>query len=177
MAGKTLVFDKDRVGHWVFSMVGGVFDPTTSSAIGLEQNGQLIAGVVFDNYNHRSVCMHVAAVPGARWVTKEYLRVCFDYPFNQLKVCKIIGLVDSTNTPARRFDEHLGFVQECVITEAGRFGDLLVYTMTRQQCRLIGESNGRQTRCPSNTCLRRGRAGHCRRQPRSSPCRHGGQPG
>lgn len=80
--------------------------------------------------------MHVAG-EGKRWMTKEYLRVCFDYPLNQLKVKKILGLVDSTNMDARKFDEHLGFELEACIKGAGPKGDLLIYSMTAEQCRFL----------------------------------------
>lgn len=144
-----IVVDRDLVGPWVCARTGGRFAAGDSSAIGLlsPTTNELIAGVLFDMWNGRSICMHVAAVPGARWMTKEYLWVCFDYPFNQVGVSKIIGLVDSTNAPARRFDEHLGFVQEAVIQGAGKVGDLLIYTMTRQQCRFLGmgEKHGRKS--------------------------------
>ena len=147
MLPKRIVFDIERIGIWVCARTGGQFELSGSVAIGLEQDGQLIAGVLFDQYNGRSICMHVAAVEGARWLTKEYLRVCFDYPFNQAKVNKIIGLVDSTNHTARRFDEHLGFTLAATLEDAGKYGDLLIYSMTRQQCwflKKMGIQNGRQ---------------------------------
>jgi RimJ/RimL family protein N-acetyltransferase len=83
--------------------------------------------------------MHVASVPGKRWMTREYLRVCFDYPFNQLKVKKIIGLVDSQNTDALKFDENLGFVTEYILQDAGKTANLHILSMTRQQCRFLKE--------------------------------------
>lgn len=108
------------------------------AAIGLKDAyGNLIAGVLFDNYNGASIQMHVAAEPGARWMTREYLHCCFAYPFRQLAVRKIVGLVSCTNLPARRFDEHLGFHLEATLTDAHPDGDLLVYTMTKQQCRWL----------------------------------------
>lgn len=145
MPSKLITFDSQRVGTWVCDKTGGTYDPC-SVAIGLEQHGELIAGVLFDQYNGKSICMHVAAV-GPNWLTREYLAVCFDYPFNQAKVTKILGLVDSKNTLARRFDEHLGFRLEATIEDAGKDGDLLIYSMTRQQCRYLKEmgiQNGRQ---------------------------------
>ena len=138
-----IVFDANRVGQWVCERTGGTYFEGSGQGIGLEKNGELIAGVVFDDYNHRSVRMHVAAI-GKRWMNYAYLWTCFDYPFNQLKVNKIIGLVDSTNADARKFDEHIGFNLEAVIPDAGREGDLLIYTMTRQQCRWLGERHGRE---------------------------------
>lgn len=110
-------------------------------AIGLKQNGEWVAGVIYDHYNTVSVAMHVAAT-GRDWLNREFLRICFDYPFNQLKVKKIIGLVDESNHQARKFDEHLGFRLEAVIEDACKGGQLLIYTMTRQECRFIGENHG-----------------------------------
>jgi RimJ/RimL family protein N-acetyltransferase len=108
------------------------------------QNGSIIAGVLFDDWNGATIRMHVAAEEGKRWMTKEYLRVCFYYPFVQLKVHKIIGLVCSSNMQARKFDEHLGFVREATISGATSKGDLLIYTMTREQCRFLEIRNGRK---------------------------------
>jgi len=144
----TITFDLDWVGPWVCQRTGGRYSNVDSAAIGLIGNDDgLRAGVLFDNYNGRSACMHVAAVSGARWMTREYLWVCFDYPFNQLGVTKLIGLVDSTNVPAQKFDENLGFVLEATIKSAGKVGDLLIYTMERSQCRFLemGEKHGRKS--------------------------------
>lgn len=102
------------------------------------KDGALIAGVLFDNFTGRSVQMHVAGT-GKRWLTREFLNFCFRYPFEQLKVNKVVGLVDSTNAAALRFDLHLGFQQEAVIKDAGKVGDTIILTMTREQCRFLGE--------------------------------------
>lgn len=136
------MFDKDRIGPWVCKITGGKYEKAISAGIGLEKNGELIAGVLYDSWNGRSVCMHVAAKPGARWMTREFLWMSFDYPFNQLKVNQIIGLVDSTNQQARAFDEHIGFRVAAVIPDAGKSGDLMIYTMHRNECRWIREKHG-----------------------------------
>ncbi len=137
MPTKRIVFDVERIGPWVCERTGGEYQ-ATDAAIGLERDGKLIAGVLYDSYMVNSICMHVAA-EGANWLNREFLQIVFDYPFNQAKVNKILGLVDSTNTQACRFDEHIGFVLEATIKDAGRHGDLLIYSMTRQQCRYLKE--------------------------------------
>jgi RimJ/RimL family protein N-acetyltransferase len=135
---KRVVWDRPaEVARWVCERVGGSYDPGSMTALGLERDGVLIAGVMFDHYNGRSVAMHVAG-DGGHWMTREFARACFGYAFNQLRVGKVLGFVDSTNTAARRYDEHLGFVLEATITGAGKTGDLLIYSMTPQQCRWIG---------------------------------------
>jgi len=140
---KTIVFDHSRVSRWVCERTGGQPDGL-GQAIGLEQDGRLIAGVMYDNYNGRSICMHVAGE--GSWMNREYLRVCFDYPFRQLKVNQLIGLVDGSNLAARRFDEHLGFKLQCVIPGAGPVGDLCIYSMSPSECRFLQleERHGRQ---------------------------------
>lgn len=107
--------------------------------MGLWKNGDLVAGVLYDNFTGRSVQMHVASDGTKRWMSKAFLYLAFDLPFNKWRVNKIIGLVDSTNIDAQRFDENIGFHLEHVVTDAGPKGDLLIYTMTRQQCRFLKE--------------------------------------
>jgi len=148
---KTIVWDRPaEVGRWVCSRIGGSFDASSATAIGLERDGELIAGVVFDHFNGRSISMHVAG-EGGHWMTRGYAKACFGYVFNQLKVKKVIGLVDSANLAARRYDEHLGFRLESVITDAGREGDLLIYTMTAGECRWLGEKHGQQVLAAAGT--------------------------
>jgi RimJ/RimL family protein N-acetyltransferase len=133
----SIVWDQpEHVGTWVCERTGGKYSSVDSAAIGLERNGSLIAGVLFDHYNGRSIAMHVAA-DGPHWLNRAYLKACFAYPFIQLGVEKILGLVDSMNVAARRFDEHLGFVLEATIRDAAPHGDLLIYSMTADQCRFI----------------------------------------
>jgi RimJ/RimL family protein N-acetyltransferase len=124
----------ERVGRWVCARTGGQWMPGEGMAIGLERDGDLVAGVMFDHYNGRSIAMHVAGA-GMRWCTRAFRAAVFGYPFLQLKVAKVLGLVDSTNLQARRFDEHLGFRLEARIADAAPSGDLLIYSMTAAQCR------------------------------------------
>lgn len=118
------------------------FFPLNPSAnqvgIGLEEDGELIAGVVYDDYNGSNIWMHVAAIPGKRWLNREYLWFCFHYPFEQLGVSRVSGWVEEDNLEARRFDEHLGFKPEAVLAGAGSSGqDVIIYRMWRHECRFI----------------------------------------
>lgn len=133
---KRIVCDEPaRVCQFVSERMG-VSSWSAATSIGLEEDGALIAGVVFDYYNGASICMHVAAI-GRRWMTRDYLWYCFHYPFNELKVKRITGLVPESNLDARRFDENLGFKLETRLTDAHPDGDVLVYKMTREDCRFL----------------------------------------
>jgi len=126
------------VGPWVCARTGGEFSPIGSSTIGLlDEDGTVVAGAVYDNFNGTSICVHLAG-EGRNWLNREFLRAGFRYPFDQLKVKKLLGLVPSTNMLARRFDEHCGFQLEAVVTEAAQDGaDLLIYSMRRENCRFL----------------------------------------
>lgn len=137
MARFRVVLDRSKVvGPWVCERLKARFDPDSDAAIGLERDGVLIAGAVFDNYRGASICVHVAS-EGSHWLTRDFLRAVFSYAFDTAAVHKVIGPVDSYNTQARRFDEHLGFVLEATLSGASTNGDLCLYTMTRQQCRFL----------------------------------------
>lgn len=131
---RLVIGDDARVGPWVCARTGGEY--VRGATIGMERGGELIAGVLFDNWNGRSMAMHVAG-EGAHWLTRTYLRVAFTYAFRQMRVAKLLGLVDSTNEAARRFDEHLGFRLEARVANAAPKGDLLIYSMTAAECRYL----------------------------------------
>jgi RimJ/RimL family protein N-acetyltransferase len=108
-----------------------------SKGIGLERDGELIAGVVYEGYNTQNVWMHVGTTPGKKW-TMEYLRYCFYYPFVELDCKRVSGYVEASNSAARRFDEHLGFQQEAVLKGAASDGgDVVLYVMRREDCRYV----------------------------------------
>lgn len=133
---KIIADDPNRVGAFVSRIMGDA-EWSCQRAIGLEEDGELIAGVVYDNYNGASICMHVGAIPGKRWMTREFLWFAFYYPFVQLGVKRITGLVPESNLLARKFDEHLGFELEAVLQDAHPDGSVFVYRMFKDQCRFL----------------------------------------
>ncbi len=137
---KQIIVREDHiVGPWVCERTGGTYVPGDSSTMGLaDAHGNLVGGVLFDHYNGRSIAMHVAG-DGRRWLNREFIRACFDYVFNQLGVHKVIGMVPSWNKGALRFDFKLGFEKEAVIEDAVPGGDLIILSMTRDQCRWLSQ--------------------------------------
>lgn len=107
-----------------------------SAGIGWARDGELIAGVVYNEYNHVNINMHVASV-GRHWLTRPFLREAFDYPFNRAKVKRITAFIEDENKAAIRFDEHLGFKYETRLKDAYINGDILIYVMRREDCRWV----------------------------------------
>jgi RimJ/RimL family protein N-acetyltransferase len=137
---KTVVYGQnERVLQWVGERIDEEDFGPGSVGIGLEENNELIAGVAFNMYTKASICMHVAAMPGRRWMTRDYLWRCFAYPFLQLNCNRITGLVRVDNLDAQRFDEHLGFEKEGVLRKAHTDGtDMIIYGMLKEDCRWLG---------------------------------------
>ena len=113
-------------------MVGGM------KGIGLEKDGELIAGALYEGYNGQNVWAHLAGMPGKRWMTREFLRYGFHYPFNEMGVKRISGYVNASNTQARRLNEHFGYQEEARLTGAAPDGgDVILYVMWRENCRFL----------------------------------------
>ncbi len=103
----------------------------------LQDDGTPVAVCMFTDYNSANVNMHISAEPGKNWLNREYLWYCFHYPFVELGVNRLTGIVPSANAQARKFDENLGFTLEATLKDAHPEGDLLVYVMTKDQCRWL----------------------------------------
>lgn len=134
---KIILMQSEKVIHWLAGKLGE--KPCDKAiGIGLESNGELQAGVVFESSMQNSVCMHVASNGTRHWMTPAFLAFCFRYPFLQLKCERITGLVRADNMDAQRFDEHLGFVREGRLRRACTDGtDLIVYGMLKEECRFL----------------------------------------
>lgn len=125
-----------HVVKWVEKRVRGSFDG--ARGIGLSNDGELCAGVVYEDWNGVNVVCHIAS-EGRIWATRWYLGIIFDYPFVQLGVNRITVAVGEGNKDSRRFVEHLGFTREANLTGAHPTGDLIIYRMWKTDCRFLRE--------------------------------------
>jgi len=115
----------------------GVMPSNAAQAITCIENGDVIAGVIYDCYNGGSIQAHIW-MDADHTPSKEWFAAIFDYPFNQLKVKKIIGQVRSNNLEAIALDEHFGFILEAIIEDYYEEGESLrVYSMRKEQCRVL----------------------------------------
>jgi len=106
--------------------------------LGLVSDSEMVAGVIYDEYNGHNIFMHVAARHEKNWLTREYLRLSFHYPFNQLGCSRVTGWIEDSNTKSKRFAEHLGFKKEAVLNGAATDGgDVILYRMLREECKYV----------------------------------------
>lgn len=130
-----------HVGQWVSDYTGGAFDPNRSVALGLERNGELVAGTVYENWNGVSVVCHIV------WhkVTPRYVAAAFDYPYNVANVDKIIGPISSNHTRALALVSKMGFSEEARIKGAAHdSGDIVLMTQTPDKCRFLEPRYGKK---------------------------------
>lgn len=116
-------------------IMGAVYAPQSQTAIGLYKDKEPQAAVIYENWNGRSVVAHMA-ITGR--ITRKYLFVIFDYAFRQMAVEKVILPVQSTNAKSIKFVLHLGFAEEARIRDAAPNGDVILYTMSKAECRFLG---------------------------------------
>ncbi len=107
-------------------------------ALGIERDGELVAGVLYEGFSRYNVWMHVAAIPGSGWLNRTTLKLFFSYPFDQMGVRRVSAYVYASNAVGRRFNEHLGFKPEATLTGAAPDGgDVIFYSMWRKDCRYV----------------------------------------
>lgn len=131
---KTIIIgQKERVAQWVSSKMGKQSAWSAYEAIGLEQDGELIGGVVIDGYTRNVRCSIHCSGEGKKWLNRTFLSVVFGYVFNQLKCKAVVNPVDISNEASIRFTSHLGFTEAVRIPEA----ELVIFTMPRADCRWL----------------------------------------
>lgn len=93
-----------------------------------------------DFYAGGSIRMHVKAYT-PNWITREFLWLAFDYPFNQLGVPKALGTVQGDNYFASNFARKLGFrlVTEVPEVFPNRI-PLLILEMNKSDCKWLDYS-------------------------------------
>jgi len=139
---------QDELGEWLCSRTGGTYVKGDTTYIGLETNGKIVGVAGYEGFNRASVRVHLA-VDGK--ITPEFLWFGFYYPFEQLKVRKLIGLVSSSNKKALRLNKHFGYVQEGLIRDAAPDGDIHILTMTKEQCKFLRKDHGIKIQSASRT--------------------------
>jgi RimJ/RimL family protein N-acetyltransferase len=97
-----------------------------------------IGGALYDGFTGAVIHVHLYTNPGRR-LSRRFLYCAFDYPFNQLGITKLIGQVPSDNTAAWKLNSHFGFTVEAVIDNYFPTSDLILMSMTRDQCHVLNK--------------------------------------
>ena len=138
-----LAFNDDAIGRYVAETAKCAFHPGLDTTIGVvddshgpESPAYVRGGVIFTGYTGASIWIHVAG-RDEKWITRDMLAVTFHYPFRQLGVGRLFGIVEATNQPALDFDLKLGFQIAAVLPGMFASGAGLVVMMERSECRWL----------------------------------------
>ena len=134
-----LTTDENLLGPWAWKLMGsGEWHSQGKTALGeLADDGGIKWAAIFDNYEPGgSIHIHIA-IDNPKHVTRQAISAVFEYPFYQLGVKKVLGIVNSENHAALAFDLRLGFQVEHVVKDAYDMGDMYILSMTQEQCRWI----------------------------------------
>lgn len=125
------------VVRWTEARLSHRFRDPGAFGIGLERDGALVAGVVFDQRLHHDVHAHIAADHGAL-TSRRYLYAIHHYPFFMLGVRRISVCVRAGNHASAKLATDLGFALEGVKRAGYADGeDMLQLGMLKEDCRWL----------------------------------------
>ena len=130
MAESRLVFDdKQRVADWVSDQMPNGATWHDYYAMGAEVNGDLVSGIVFEEYNGHNANVHIAVSKPTK-LFLDLLDHAFVYAFQTMGVQRLTGLVEADNQKALQLDINIGFKIEAVMKSAGSSGqDVLLLVL------------------------------------------------
>lgn len=141
MSAKLIYGEEHRLLPWALERIGLASFRRDAYTIGLERDGELVAVVVFDNFSDVDANMHIASDGTGRWMNKDLLLAAFAYPFVQLGLRRLTGMVPASNKQAIAFDENIGFVREGYHPHATPDGDIVTLGLLRKNCRFISKEH------------------------------------
>ncbi|MGI9345511.1 MAG: GNAT family N-acetyltransferase [Gammaproteobacteria bacterium] len=115
----------------------------TAHAIGVRNENEPLAVTVYNNFKSRpngTVYMCDASIVSIspRWCNRSVLRQLFHYPFVILGVLRLQTICEAKNPRIRKFNQHLGFIEEGILREAWDMGgDAVVWSMLPHECKWL----------------------------------------
>lgn len=137
-----LIYGQDeRLLPWAAERIGIERFRDDARAIGIGTETEIRGVAVYDTITACDCNMHVASDGSARWLTPEFLVHAFSYPFIQLGLRRVTGIVKASNARALEFDRRLGFVQEGYCRHAFPDDDAFILGMLREHCPFIPQEH------------------------------------
>lgn len=115
----------------------GQFRPDVKT-ITLKRDGEIVGSAAFDNFTVTDCQIHCVSDGTRRWLTREFLKLVFIYPFIQLGYNRLTALVSMNNADSLRFIKNIGFVEEGLARRAGVDGeDVQIFGLLKEECKYI----------------------------------------
>lgn len=125
----------DAAVAWAKEQIGAEGIGQDCAAVSLvDDQGEFLAVCVFSSYIGTNIDMHLAARPGAHWLSRSYYNAVMALPFDVLQVPRITGLIRGSNLHTQRFAGRMGFQYEGRMRKIFADGeDLVLYGFLREE--------------------------------------------
>ncbi len=108
-----------------------------AKGLGLERNGTLVAGVIYENFNPHCATIHIAVQDPAA-LSPAFVRYICHYPFVQCNLPRLFSTVAQSNHASRRITARFGGKVVAILAGAAYDGSaLLVHEFRRDACRFL----------------------------------------
>ncbi len=133
------------VARWVSRHIaGGHRGFNASTAIGIVDDGELVAGVVYHDYNPEAGIIEISAASTTkRWLTRPVLSTLFSYPFDGVGCQMVVMRTEKGNRQdngrgMERLSKAYGFTQIEIPRLYGRNRHGIVHCLTEEAWRSNG---------------------------------------
>jgi RimJ/RimL family protein N-acetyltransferase len=134
---RLILDDSERVGAWVAEKTDQSVAWGDFYAMGAEDNDEVIAGIVINNFNGANATCHIAIARPGKYMLALFTLFC-QYAFLHAGLLRITGMVPTDMPKVLAFDKNLGFEEEFVMKQAAPGGvDMHVLVMWRDKCRWL----------------------------------------
>lgn len=104
--------------------------------IGVEHDGQIVAGIVYHNWNPESGVIELSsASTDRRWLTRPVIKAMFGYPFDQLQCQSVVLRVSERNRVMCEIAERFGFQGHRIPRLRGRDEAEMIFVLTEEDWR------------------------------------------
>lgn len=129
-------FFADRLGlKWADDFRGVLHVPDEFKNAPASMDHVAVA-VGYNGFMGKTCCMHVV-IQRPEAMSPRIVRQAFEFPFLVCDCVAVLGMVDSSNAAALDFDTRLGFKEIDRIPNGALEGDLVIFRMTRADCRWL----------------------------------------
>jgi len=134
---RRFVFDeKERVARWLAERVDQRGSWGDYYAMGIEADGELIAGVLLNHYTTYNAALHLAIDRPTKMLIELFDHV-YLYAFGQLKLNRLTAFINASNEKSLRINSHVGFLTEGIMKGAAADGgDVIIRVLWPQNYRI-----------------------------------------
>lgn len=133
-----------EIAAWMEARGAGHVSPGSYTAIGWTERGELAGGLTFRDCNGKH-CLVSIALEGRKF-PRPLLDAALYYVFVQLGLKRVTFVIESDNLRSQNLVTRLGAKREATLRDAGKSGDLFIYSLFPGDCYLWSRLNEKRRR-------------------------------